>query len=85
MNWMLRLAARALEPGEREVVLGDLTERGSSGARPLFDVLWPGGEASTADLDKLATVVCAYWHCWCLRLLPERLCYTGSALESSSR
>jgi hypothetical protein len=39
MNLMLQLAARALEPGEREVVLGDLAEQGSSGARPLFDVL----------------------------------------------
>jgi len=38
MNWILRLAARALEPGEREVVLGDLAEQGSSGARRLFDV-----------------------------------------------
>jgi hypothetical protein len=39
MNWIMLLAARALEPGEREVVLGDLVEQGSSGARPLFDVL----------------------------------------------
>jgi hypothetical protein len=39
MNWILWLAARALEPGEREVVLGDLAEQGSSGAPPLFDVL----------------------------------------------
>jgi hypothetical protein len=38
MNWILRLAARALEPGEREVVLGDLAEQGSSGVRALFDV-----------------------------------------------
>jgi hypothetical protein len=39
MNWILRLAARALEPGEREGVLGDLAEQGSPGARPLFDIL----------------------------------------------
>jgi hypothetical protein len=39
MNWFVRLLARGLEPGEREIVLGDLAERGSSGARAVFDVL----------------------------------------------
>ncbi len=39
MNWILRLAAGALEPGERDAVLGDLAEQGVSGARPIFDVL----------------------------------------------
>jgi hypothetical protein len=39
MNRLVRLVARALEPDEREIVLGDLAERGSSGSRALFDVL----------------------------------------------
>ena len=39
MNWSLRLAARGLEPCERDAVLGDLAEQGLSGARALFDVL----------------------------------------------
>ena len=39
MNWIVRLTARALEPREREIVLGDLAECGSSGAGALFDVL----------------------------------------------
>lgn len=39
MSWIVRLTARALEPGEREIVLGDLAERGSSRAHALFDVL----------------------------------------------
>jgi hypothetical protein len=39
MNWILRLASRALEPGEREVVLGDLAEQGSSATISLLDVL----------------------------------------------
>jgi hypothetical protein len=39
MNGLVRLTARALEPGEREIVLGDLAECGSSGTRALFDVL----------------------------------------------
>ncbi len=38
MSWAVRLAACALEAVEREVVLGDLAERGSSGAHALFDV-----------------------------------------------
>lgn len=38
MNPLVRLTACALAPAEREVVLGDLAERGSSGARALFDV-----------------------------------------------
>ena len=39
MNWIVRLTARALEPREREIVLGDLAECGSSGAGALVDVL----------------------------------------------
>jgi hypothetical protein len=39
MNWLVRLFARALEPGESEIVLGDLAESGSSGGRrALVDV-----------------------------------------------
>jgi hypothetical protein len=39
MNWLVRLTARALEPGEGEIVLGDLAECGSSGPRALFSIL----------------------------------------------
>jgi hypothetical protein len=39
MNRLTQLAARALEPGEREIILGDLAECGSSGSRAFFEVL----------------------------------------------
>ena len=39
MNWLVRFMARALEPAEREAVLGDLTERGSSNTQAMLDVL----------------------------------------------
>lgn len=39
MNWLVRLIARALEPGECEIVLGDLAESGSSGGRAMSDVI----------------------------------------------
>jgi hypothetical protein len=39
MNRFVRLAAQALEPEEREIVLGDLVECGSSGLRAFRDVL----------------------------------------------
>jgi hypothetical protein len=39
MNRLVRFAARALEPGENEAVLGDLAECGASGGRALLDVL----------------------------------------------
>ena len=39
MNRLVRLMARALEPRDREAVLGDLAECRSSGSRALFDVI----------------------------------------------
>jgi hypothetical protein len=39
VNRLVRLAAHGLAPGEREIVLGDLAECGSSGAGALFEVL----------------------------------------------
>jgi hypothetical protein len=39
MNWIVRLTARALESGDREIVLGDLAECSSSRTGALFDVL----------------------------------------------
>lgn len=39
MIGLTELAALALEPREREIVLGDLAERGTSGGRAFFEVL----------------------------------------------
>jgi hypothetical protein len=37
-GFLIQILLRALEPWEREVVLGDLTESGISGARALFEI-----------------------------------------------
>jgi hypothetical protein len=39
MNWLAEVAALALEPRERDLVLGDLAECGVSGPRAFFEVL----------------------------------------------
>ena len=70
MNWLVRLTARALAPGECEIVLGDLAECGSSGPRALFDVL---GLVVRRQLLIWTSwrPVCADRYCWSFRLLPE--------------
>ena len=75
MNWLVRLAAQCA--GTRRARVRPRRSRRVRlvGRTGLVRCYRPGDEASTTDLDKLATVVRACRHCRSLRILPERHAY----------